>query len=204
MSTFFRDGLQRQVEDHIGAWPGVVGVCVHDLTDGATLKRHAGQVFPAASTIKIRILATMMVLAEEEPLDLSQQILFAHEQGTDGSGFLASLEEPVELSLLDTAVLMIALSNYTATNGCIVQVGMARVQSGEALPVACSMIILIEPVVFDTTPQLILHRMQISAFVVLKDCGSRSQGWLGRGHPPFALCWGQRRQLQSVSDLNGH
>ena len=127
MSRLFWDGLRQQIVEEARVGPCVVGVCVRDLTDGVTIDIHANEVFPTASTIKIHVLATMMVLAEEGKLDLSRWIHFVPADGTAGSGVLALLENSATLTLLDTAVLMISLSDNTATNVCIDQVGMARV-----------------------------------------------------------------------------
>lgn len=127
MSTMFWDQLHTRIEDAIAMTDAVVGVCVRDLVDGMMLNINADEVFPTASTIKIHILASLLLLAEKGEIDLSQRLRFDPAESTGGSGILAFLEDGVELTLLDTAVLMIALSDNTATNTCIDLVGMERV-----------------------------------------------------------------------------
>ncbi len=127
MSTLFWTHLRTKLEREIEQADASVGVCLLDLVDGNTLTINADEVFPTASTIKIHVLATLFLLAEEGALDLSQRIRFEPGQGAGGSGVLEHLEDGVELTLLDTAVLMIALSDNTATNVCIDSVGLSRV-----------------------------------------------------------------------------
>lgn len=129
MTTLFWDHLHGQLEREIAHADAVVGVCVRDLVDGRTIGINAGEIFPTASTIKIHILATLLLLAEQGEIDLSQRLRFDPAASTGGSGILAFLEDGVELTLLDTAVLMIALSDNTATNTCIDAVGMERVKA---------------------------------------------------------------------------
>ena len=129
MTTLFWDQMQARIEDKIAHADAVVGVCVRDLVDGTTLAINAGEIFPTASTIKIHVLATLLMMAEQGEIDLSQRLRFDPAASTGGSGILAFLEDGVELTLLDTAVLMIALSDNTATNTCIDAVGMERVNA---------------------------------------------------------------------------
>lgn len=113
--------LQRQVE----AFPGVAGLAVHDLNSGHTLSIHPDEIFPTASTIKVHILAQLLVRAQAGEVDLHERVRIEPTQHVGGSGVLAYLAGPVELTLLDVANLMIMVSDNTATNLCLERAGLA-------------------------------------------------------------------------------
>jgi beta-lactamase class A len=69
--------------------------------------------------IKIHVLTQLLLRAERGEFDLNQMVRLLPEMATPGSGVLTYLEGPVELSALDIAILMIIISDNTATNLCI-------------------------------------------------------------------------------------
>ncbi len=111
--------LQREVDD----FPGVAGVALRDFNGGLDLAINADELFPTASTIKIHVLAQLLKRAEAGELDLAERVTLPTEL-TYGSGVLAYLEGPLDLSLLDVAILMIIASDNTATNLCIERAGI--------------------------------------------------------------------------------
>lgn len=82
--------------------------------------------YNAASTIKIPILALLLKDGEEGRLDLEKPIPVLPENRVKGSGVLKSLGSDVQMSLWDYAVLMIIISDNTATNMVIDAVGIDR------------------------------------------------------------------------------
>ena len=82
--------------------------------------------YNAASTIKIPILALLLKDGEEGRLDLGKPIPVLPENRVKGSGVLKSLGPDVQMSLWDYAVLMIIISDNTATNMVIDAVGIDR------------------------------------------------------------------------------
>jgi beta-lactamase class A len=116
--------LEDQVQTQVDAFPGVAGVCVLDLQHGHGFSIRGDEVFPTASTIKVAILTQLLLRAERGELDLDQPVTFAPGQAVAGSGVLAHLEGAVELSLRNAAILMIIVSDNTATNLCIDLAGM--------------------------------------------------------------------------------
>lgn len=107
---------------------GVLGLAFKDLTTGKTLFVNEREVFPQASSIKIAVLAEMFKQAEEGRLDLDEFLPVDDGNRVAGSGVLYFLGRPsLELSVRDTAVLMVVLSDNTATNLLIDKVGMEAV-----------------------------------------------------------------------------
>ena len=111
--------LQAKVNAMVDEFPGVAGVCVKDLSQGHGFSIRGGELFPTASTIKIHVLTQLLLLAEQDKFALNQMVRLLPEMTTPGSGVLTYLEGPVELSALDVAILMIIVSDNTATNLCI-------------------------------------------------------------------------------------
>jgi len=111
--------LEHTVARMVDAFPGVAGVCVKDLTRGNGFAIRGDEDFPTASTIKIHVLTQLLLRAERGEIDLSQMVRLTPEMCVPGSGVITYLEGEVELSWLDVAILMIIVSDNTATNLCI-------------------------------------------------------------------------------------
>ena len=106
----------------------VVGVAIKNLTTGEKIFINENEVFPQASCIKIHILAELYHQAEQGTLRLSDVLPLAVSVRVGGSGVLNELgESSVSMSIRDYAVLMIVLSDNTATNLLIKKVGMENV-----------------------------------------------------------------------------
>ncbi|MFN8486791.1 MAG: serine hydrolase [Caldilineaceae bacterium] len=120
--------LWQQLEDNlhrqIAGFPGVAGIAVKDLTDNLTLAINADELFPTASTIKVHILVQLLMRAAAGEVNLQERIPVQPEQHVYGSGVLAYLQGPVEMTLLDIAILMIIASDNTATNLCLEYAGI--------------------------------------------------------------------------------
>lgn len=105
---------------------GTGGLYVSIQETGEVLAIGAHNRFNAASTIKIPILALLLKDGEEGRLDLKKPIPMLPENRVKGSGVLKSLGSDVCMSLLDYAVLMIIISDNSATNMVIDAVGIDR------------------------------------------------------------------------------
>ena len=125
MSNRFLALLQRELAQRAESFPGVAGFSVLDLTSGEQIALLGDEPFPSASTIKIFILVTLLCQAEQDAGLLEQRLPI--ELRVPGSGVLTYLERPVELSLLDIAILMMIVSDNTATNICIERAGMEQI-----------------------------------------------------------------------------
>jgi len=107
---------------------GVLGLALKDLKTGKTFFLNEREVFPQASSIKIAVLLEAFKQAEEGRLRLDEFIALEENRKVAGSGVLFYLGRPsLSLSVRDTAVLMVVLSDNTATNLLIDKVGLEAV-----------------------------------------------------------------------------
>lgn len=120
--------FQAAVRDAEAGLDGVLGLALKDLKTGKTFLLNEREVFPQASSIKIAILLEAFKQAEEGRLQLDEFIALEESRKVAGSGVLYYLGRPsLRLSIHDTAVLMVVLSDNTATNLLIDKVGMEAV-----------------------------------------------------------------------------
>jgi beta-lactamase class A len=116
--------LERELARRVDEFPGVAGVAVKDLVGGTGVGVRADELFPTASTIKIHVLTRLLQRVERGEISLEERIRLTPELRVPGSGVLTYLEGDVDLSLLDVAILMITVSDNTATNLCIDRAGI--------------------------------------------------------------------------------
>jgi beta-lactamase class A len=122
--------LEGEIARQVDEFPGVAGVCVRDLKRGSGLSIRGDEEFPTASTIKIHVLTQLLLRAERGEIDLDELLCLTPDLDVPGSGILTYLEGQVELSWLNVAILMIIVSDNTATNLCI---DLAGVEATNAL-----------------------------------------------------------------------
>ena len=125
-----RDKFQSGLEEITGAYEGVAGLHIIDLTDGSRFAVSDELVFPQASAIKVPILLELFRRAEAEPGLLSKRIEMTDKVRTAGSGVLQILTDGGSaLSVEDYAIYMIVYSDNTATNVLIDELGMDAVNA---------------------------------------------------------------------------
>ncbi len=111
---------RKQVQDEIAKladeYGGTIGLYAKDLKTGETLSVNADSLFPTASVIKIPILVTLFHKLEDGSLDRNGTVALTDSNKWGGSGVLQFFYVPQQLRLLNAAVLMITLSDNTATN----------------------------------------------------------------------------------------
>ena len=107
---------------------GNVALAVKNLETGESYYRNADEVMPTASLIKIAVLIELHRQAQDENLKLSDRVTLRAADKVPGSGILTEhFSDGAEFSLRDTARLMIAFSDNTATNLVLDRVGIASV-----------------------------------------------------------------------------
>ncbi len=107
---------------------GALGFSVLDLTSGERFALNENVVFPQASAIKIAILMEVFKQAGEGKFKLTDPRRVEQKNKTGGSGILIELGDgSVTLSIYDLCVLMILVSDNTATNLLIDLVGMENI-----------------------------------------------------------------------------
>jgi beta-lactamase class A len=123
-----RGKLERDFRQISETFSGVMGIQFVDLTDGTRVGVNEQLVFPQGSAIKVPILIELFRQAEARPELLRQRQRVTAASRTAGSGVMGQFADgSSELSNEDLAVLMVVLSDNTATNLLIDAVGMESV-----------------------------------------------------------------------------
>jgi len=115
--------LQETVRRLCDEFPGVAGVAARNLATGEEIGVNAGVSFPTASMIKMLILFELVRQCAKGQAQLWERVTLRREDKTLGSGLLLDIDEGANLTLRDLAVLMMAVSDNTATNMLIDRLG---------------------------------------------------------------------------------
>lgn len=121
-----RAKFEKRVQEISSRVDGVVGYSIVDLTSGERIAHLDAATFPTASAIKLTIVYELFKQAEEKRIDLDEKITLDRHQAVGGTGVLVEMGTPT-LSIRDYAVLMVTLSDNTATNVLIDRLGMDRI-----------------------------------------------------------------------------
>lgn len=107
---------------------GRYALCVRALGRGREslgADKSAQQLFPAASVIKVGIMAALLEDVSRGRLSLAQQVPVEAPDMVGGAGVLFEMESR-SYSLAELCRLMMVVSDNTASNACLRQVGMER------------------------------------------------------------------------------
>jgi beta-lactamase class A len=127
-SSLLKEKMLNQLRDIGTNLNGIMGIAAKDLISGEEILLNENLIFPQASAIKIPILIELYKQAEAGKIDLNKKLVLEKKVKVGGSGLLKELgDNSVEMSLRDYAVLMILVSDNTATNLIIDLVGMNNV-----------------------------------------------------------------------------
>jgi beta-lactamase class A len=99
-----------------GRYSGAWTYALTDLGSGEHIGRDEDDVMPTASLIKVPILIGLYQAVNDGCLALDDRIRLRDEHRFPGSGVLQHMASGAELSVRDAAVLMIIISDNTATN----------------------------------------------------------------------------------------
>lgn len=126
--AILREKLRADLQAIAAGFDGVFGARVIDLKDSTAVGVNDSLVFPTGSSIKVAILLELFRQAEQRAGLLKQRRPVTAAGRTGGSGVSQYFGDGTStLSLEDLAVLMITLSDNTATNMLIDEVGMDAV-----------------------------------------------------------------------------
>jgi beta-lactamase class A len=107
---------------------GTLGVFARLLEPGGDIVAYRqDEVFPAASTIKVFVLHALLHQASSGALSLGDEVVLDAGEQVSGSGVLKELTPGRGYTLRDLAMLMIIVSDNTATNLLIERLGIATV-----------------------------------------------------------------------------
>ena len=121
--------LQARVEQLCAEFPGIAGVAAGNLATGEEVSVNARVSFPTASMIKIQILFELVRLCARGQAQMWERVTLRREDKTLGSGLLVDLDDGLNLTLRDLAVLMMSISDNTATNILIDRLGRGAINA---------------------------------------------------------------------------
>jgi beta-lactamase class A len=98
-----------------------------DLGSGAHIGRDEDDVMPTASLIKVPVLLALYRAVGDGGIALTDRVQYTQDHRCLGSGVLSRMAPGVEMTVRDAAVLMIIISDNSATNMMIDLVGLGRV-----------------------------------------------------------------------------
>jgi len=107
--------LTRQLQKTVGGFNGEVGIYVHNLKTGQTAEINADTVFPTASMIKVSILCGLMDKIQKGEIDYHQKLVFTEPLRYDTGDILGSVRDKDTIELSKVAMLMITMSDNTAS-----------------------------------------------------------------------------------------
>ena len=126
--ALLRAKLERDLQQLADGYRGIVGIRVVDLTDSTVVGVNDTLTFPQGSAIKVPILIELFRQADARPTLLRERVPITAASRTGGSGVLVDFTDGgSQISVEDLAILMIRLSDNSATNLLIDKVGMAEV-----------------------------------------------------------------------------
>jgi beta-lactamase class A len=115
--------LRAPLEERMARHRGVAGLVLLDSRTGEYLSIRGEEPFPSASLIKIPVLVELMYRVDEGAVGLDDPLSMLELDRAPGSGILRHLSAPFSLPVRDAALLMIALSDNTATNLILEKLG---------------------------------------------------------------------------------
>lgn len=126
VASELRGKFEKRVQEISARVDGVVGYAIVDLTTGERIGHLEHETFPTASAIKLAIVYELFKQAGEGKVRLDEMVTLDRRQAVGGTGVLVEMGTPT-LSIHDYAVLMVTLSDNTATNVLIDRLGMDRI-----------------------------------------------------------------------------
>jgi len=121
-----RAKFERRLQELAARVDGVVGYEIVDLASGDRFAHLERETFPTASTIKLTLVYELFKQAGEGKIRLDDTLVLDRSKAVGGTGVLVEMGTPT-LSIRDYAVLMVTLSDNTATNVLIDRLGMDNV-----------------------------------------------------------------------------
>lgn len=117
-----------EVERLAEATGGIVGISATQLASGKHIGYRESEPFPTASVIKLPLLVTLYEDAIAGRIDLSERVSYHGDTRVAGSGVLQYLDDGLNPTLRDLAVLMMSVSDNTATDLLFDRVGKTRIE----------------------------------------------------------------------------
>ncbi|MDQ3819429.1 MAG: class A beta-lactamase-related serine hydrolase, partial [Acidobacteriota bacterium] len=117
--------LDRRVRDEVAKFEGTVYLHAKNLDTGAEYSFGGEERVRTASTIKIAVMIDAFARVAEGKAKWTDDLLYTKEKKISGSGILQEFNEGLHLTLHDAVMLMMVMSDNTATNLVIDALGGA-------------------------------------------------------------------------------
>ncbi len=125
----YSQALPAQVQTVIDQFKGQLYFAAKDLKTGRIIAYRSDEKVQTASVIKLSILVELYSQAQEHRVALEDVVAYTEANKVEGSGILQNLGLGLRLTLRDVAVLMITMSDNTATNMLIDKLGVGAVNA---------------------------------------------------------------------------
>lgn len=119
--------LQQKITKLIAEYHCTCSYLIQNRTTGEKIEQDSLRRYPSASMIKVPIMAEVMRQAATQTLSLDEKLPVSADYRVGGSGILTEMRPDLTMSIRDLVMLMIILSDNTATNMLIDRVGMNAV-----------------------------------------------------------------------------
>jgi beta-lactamase class A len=107
--------LTAQLQSLVKGFHGQVGIYVHNLKTGKTAAFNADTLFPTASMVKVSIQCGLMDKIEKGLMDYNQKLVYRDSLLYPGVDILGSFKDKDTIQLSKVALLMITMSDNTAS-----------------------------------------------------------------------------------------
>ncbi len=108
--------LEEAVRKRVKTFRGEIGLVIRDLDTGWTFQVNPDLLFPAASMVKVPIMAACLKAAEEGQLSLADNMKLKRSDKAGGSGVLRTRASGSAYTIEQLVELMITYSDNTAAN----------------------------------------------------------------------------------------
>jgi beta-lactamase class A len=119
--------LAAQLQTLTQAHHGHVTLYAHDLKSGKTVAINADTPVPTASVIKLTVLFEALKQIQEGKAHFDDKLMLTKANQVEGSGVLMFFDVPQTLTLKDVLTMMVIVSDNTATNVAIDQLGLKNI-----------------------------------------------------------------------------
>jgi beta-lactamase class A len=119
--------LEATLHSIAATYSGNVALYATDLNSGKTVALNADTTVPTASVIKLTVLFEALKQIQDGRKHWNDPLTLAKANQVEGSGVLALFDTPATLTLKDALTLMIVLSDNTATNMAIDDLGLQNI-----------------------------------------------------------------------------
>jgi len=119
--------LETQLQTLAKAHHGHATLYAHDLNSGKTVAINADTPVPTASVIKLTVLLEALKQIQEGKAHFDDKLALTKENQVEGSGVLMFFDVPQTLTLKDVLTMMVIVSDNTATNAAIDELGLKNI-----------------------------------------------------------------------------